>query len=153
MKVTKVFGTRPEAIKLGPVIRELQQRSTGSSPRIVVCVTAQHRLMLDQVLCPLVRSPMPISVSSRIINAPPKQPRPLWLHWSASWGLRRLTASRSREGTRLPRRLVVECVLHSGLKACARRNLMLEGARWRLLDSHCSRSQAMQTFLEPRRSE
>ena len=47
MKVLTIFGTRPEAIKLGPVIRELEKH-----PDIVsqVCVTAQHRQMLDQVL-------------------------------------------------------------------------------------------------------
>lgn len=43
-----VFGTRPEAIKLAPVIREL--RSRADRIRTVVCVTAQHRQMLDQVL-------------------------------------------------------------------------------------------------------
>ena len=47
LRVLTVFGTRPEAIKLAPVIRELQAR-----PEFVtkVCVTAQHRQMLDQVL-------------------------------------------------------------------------------------------------------
>jgi UDP-N-acetylglucosamine 2-epimerase (non-hydrolysing) len=43
-----VFGTRPEAIKLAPVIQELRRRSESFSARI--CVTAQHRDMLDQVL-------------------------------------------------------------------------------------------------------
>ncbi len=47
MKVLSVFGTRPEAIKLAPLVRELE-----AQPGIVsrVCVTAQHREMLDQVL-------------------------------------------------------------------------------------------------------
>lgn len=47
IKVFVVFGTRPEAIKMAPVVRQLQQH-----PQIqcVVCVTAQHRQMLDQVL-------------------------------------------------------------------------------------------------------
>lgn len=40
-----VFGTRPEAIKLSPLVRRLQARY-----RVQVCVTAQHRKMLDQVL-------------------------------------------------------------------------------------------------------
>jgi UDP-N-acetylglucosamine 2-epimerase (non-hydrolysing) len=40
-----VFGTRPEAVKLAPVIRALQSRVP-----VQVCVTAQHRQMLDQVL-------------------------------------------------------------------------------------------------------
>lgn len=47
LKVLCVFGTRPEAIKMAPVVRELE-----GAPGIVsrVCVTAQHREMLDQVL-------------------------------------------------------------------------------------------------------
>ena len=45
--VLTVFGTRPEAIKLAPLIRELRQRPGITSK---VCVTAQHREMLDQVL-------------------------------------------------------------------------------------------------------
>ncbi len=47
MRVLTVFGTRPEAIKLAPVIKALQE-----TPQIEgrVCVTAQHREMLDQVL-------------------------------------------------------------------------------------------------------
>jgi UDP-N-acetylglucosamine 2-epimerase (non-hydrolysing) len=47
-KVIVVFGTRPEAIKLAPVIRELRQRAEHCI--VNVCVTAQHRQMLDQVL-------------------------------------------------------------------------------------------------------
>ena len=46
-KIMLVFGTRPEAIKICPLILELRQRP---SLRTVVCVTAQHRQMLDQVL-------------------------------------------------------------------------------------------------------
>lgn len=46
-KVLVVFGTRPEAIKMAPVVKELQKRK---SLQAVVCVTAQHRAMLDQVL-------------------------------------------------------------------------------------------------------
>ncbi len=48
MKVLLVFGTRPEAIKLCPVVRHLQSRSDEFEAR--VCVTAQHRGLLDQVL-------------------------------------------------------------------------------------------------------
>jgi len=48
IRVLLVFGTRPEAIKLCPLIRELQSRSDRFVTR--VCVTAQHRDMLDQVL-------------------------------------------------------------------------------------------------------
>jgi len=43
-----IFGTRPEAIKMAPVIIEFKKRITGFEP--IVCVTAQHRQMLDQVL-------------------------------------------------------------------------------------------------------
>jgi UDP-N-acetylglucosamine 2-epimerase (non-hydrolysing) len=47
MRVLNVFGTRPEAIKMAPVVRALAQ-APGIECR--VCVTAQHRQMLDQVL-------------------------------------------------------------------------------------------------------
>ena len=46
-KVFVVFGTRPEAIKMAPLVKELQARK---NIKCVVCVTAQHRQMLDQVL-------------------------------------------------------------------------------------------------------
>jgi UDP-N-acetylglucosamine 2-epimerase (non-hydrolysing) len=46
MKLLVVVGTRPEAIKMAPVIRRLR-REAGA--RVVVCATAQHREMLDQV--------------------------------------------------------------------------------------------------------
>ena len=47
MRVLSVFGTRPEAIKMAPLVRAL-----AADPQIDsrVCVTAQHREMLDQVL-------------------------------------------------------------------------------------------------------
>jgi len=48
IKVLFVFGTRPEAIKLSPVIHHLHQRPEEFLAR--VCVTAQHRGLLDQVL-------------------------------------------------------------------------------------------------------
>jgi UDP-N-acetylglucosamine 2-epimerase (non-hydrolysing) len=47
MKILSVFGTRPEAVKMAPVVRRLAQ-TPGIEAR--VCVTAQHRQMLDQVL-------------------------------------------------------------------------------------------------------
>jgi UDP-N-acetylglucosamine 2-epimerase len=47
MRILSVFGTRPEAIKMAPVIRRLAA-IPGITP--LVCVTAQHRQMLDQVL-------------------------------------------------------------------------------------------------------
>ncbi len=48
IKVLSVFGTRPEAIKMAPVINELKKHPDRF--RSLVCVTAQHRRMLDQVL-------------------------------------------------------------------------------------------------------
>ena len=47
IKVMSIFGTRPEAIKMAPLVKELERREEIGS---VVCVTAQHREMLDQVL-------------------------------------------------------------------------------------------------------
>ncbi len=46
-KVMVVFGTRPEAIKMCPLVNELKSRNTIET---IVCVTGQHREMLDQVL-------------------------------------------------------------------------------------------------------
>ncbi len=48
MKVLSIFGTRPEAIKMAPVVKELSKYPDHFTS--VVCVTAQHREMLDQVL-------------------------------------------------------------------------------------------------------
>ncbi|MDU5020163.1 MAG: UDP-N-acetylglucosamine 2-epimerase (non-hydrolyzing), partial [Clostridiales bacterium] len=47
IKVMTIFGTRPEAIKMAPLVKELESREQIES---IVCVTAQHRQMLDQVL-------------------------------------------------------------------------------------------------------
>ena len=47
IKVMSIFGTRPEAIKMAPLVKELERRAETES---IVCVTAQHRQMLDQVL-------------------------------------------------------------------------------------------------------
>lgn len=47
MKILSIFGTRPETIKLAPIVRALQQHPQLES---IVCVTAQHRQMLDQML-------------------------------------------------------------------------------------------------------
>lgn len=47
-KVLVVFGTRPEAIKMAPLVKEFKKNSKNFETR--VCVTAQHRQMLDQVL-------------------------------------------------------------------------------------------------------
>ena len=65
LSVLNVLGTRPEAVKLAPVILELARHPDHISSR--VCVTAQHREMLDQVLdlfgivtCSTVRTFKPI---------------------------------------------------------------------------------------------
>jgi UDP-N-acetylglucosamine 2-epimerase (non-hydrolysing) len=47
LTVLSIFGTRPEALKMAPVVQQLERRSTHL--RSIVCVTAQHRQMLDQV--------------------------------------------------------------------------------------------------------
>lgn len=47
-KIMLVFGTRPEAIKMAPLVKEFQKYS--SQFKTIVCVTGQHREMLDQVL-------------------------------------------------------------------------------------------------------
>ena len=47
-KILSIFGTRPEAIKMAPVIKELERHPDDFVS--IVCVTAQHREMLDQVL-------------------------------------------------------------------------------------------------------
>ena len=47
-KVMLVFGTRPEAIKMAPLVKAFQKESDKF--QTIVCVTGQHREMLDQVL-------------------------------------------------------------------------------------------------------
>ena len=47
MKILSVFGTRPEAIKMAPVVKALAEDPSFDAK---VCVTAQHQQMLDQVL-------------------------------------------------------------------------------------------------------
>ena len=47
LRIMSVFGTRPEAIKMCPLVNELKSRE---GIKTVVCVTGQHRQMLDQVL-------------------------------------------------------------------------------------------------------
>ena len=46
-RIMLVFGTRPEAIKMCPLVNELKKRN---GIKTIVCVTGQHRQMLDQVL-------------------------------------------------------------------------------------------------------
>ena len=47
-KTLIVFGTRPEAIKMAPLVKEFKKYSNFFDTK--VCITAQHREMLDQVL-------------------------------------------------------------------------------------------------------
>lgn len=47
IKVMTVFGTRPEAIKMAPLVLEMRRHE---ALECIVCVTAQHRQMLDQVM-------------------------------------------------------------------------------------------------------
>ncbi len=47
-KILTIFGTRPEAVKMAPLIKEIEKNSAELES--IVCVTAQHRQMLDQVL-------------------------------------------------------------------------------------------------------
>ena len=47
IRVLSIFGTRPEAVKMAPVVKTLADTSGIES---LVCVTAQHREMLDQVM-------------------------------------------------------------------------------------------------------
>ena len=47
-KILIIFGTRPEAIKMAPLIKEFKKNHEFFNTK--VCVTAQHREMLDQVL-------------------------------------------------------------------------------------------------------
>ena len=47
-KIALVFGTRPEAIKMAPIVKELEKYS--DKIETLVIVTAQHRHMLDQIL-------------------------------------------------------------------------------------------------------
>ena len=48
IKVLTIFGTRPEAIKMAPLVKEIEKNSDVLESD--VCVTAQHRQILDQVL-------------------------------------------------------------------------------------------------------
>ena len=48
IKVMTIFGTRPEAIKMAPLVKEFQIHANELES--IVCVTGQHRQMLDQVL-------------------------------------------------------------------------------------------------------
>ena len=45
IKVITIFGTRPEAVKMAPLVKELERQAQIDCK---VCVTAQHRQMLDQ---------------------------------------------------------------------------------------------------------
>ena len=66
IKVMSVFGTRPEAIKMAPLVLELQKRPEIESR---VCVTAQHREMLDSVLATFGVTPdHDLDITSRVLH-------------------------------------------------------------------------------------
>ena len=64
-KIMLVFGTRPEAIKMCPLVNELKNRKNIQT---VVCVTGQHRQMLDQVLDAFDIKPDYVVTEKRIIK-------------------------------------------------------------------------------------
>jgi UDP-N-acetylglucosamine 2-epimerase (non-hydrolysing) len=79
-RVLSVFGTRPEAIKMAPVVQELRSRSSRFES--IVCVSAQHREMLDQVLAVfgltadhdldlMTPGQLPAQVGSRVLESLP----------------------------------------------------------------------------------
>lgn len=68
MKVLSVFGTRPEAIKMGPLVRALAQAPGIES---IVCTTGQHRTMLDQVMSLFAIAPdhdLDVMVANQTLN-------------------------------------------------------------------------------------
>jgi UDP-N-acetylglucosamine 2-epimerase (non-hydrolysing) len=80
IKVLSVFGTRPEAIKMAPVIKALERRSSEFDT--IVCLSAQHREMLDQVmetfgltadydLNLMTKSQSPAQVTARVLECLP----------------------------------------------------------------------------------
>ena len=80
-KVLFIFGTRPEAIKLCPVVRHLAGRPTYFDVR--VCVTGQHREMLDQVLPFLKYVLITISVLCSLDRVYSSRRRVFWRLWNA----------------------------------------------------------------------
>ena len=64
-----VFGTRPEAIKMAPLVKALQEQSNRF--RTLVAVTAQHRQMLDQVLQIFDINPDYIEIQKLLLNKSP----------------------------------------------------------------------------------
>jgi UDP-N-acetylglucosamine 2-epimerase (non-hydrolysing) len=66
LKVLSIFGTRPEAIKMAPLIQGIIARRADFVSQ--VCITAQHRQMLDQVL-ELFRIVPDYDLNEKIINS------------------------------------------------------------------------------------
>jgi UDP-N-acetylglucosamine 2-epimerase (non-hydrolysing) len=60
IRILSIFGTRPEGIKLCPLVHRLRARPDESA--VKVCVTAQHRDMLDQVLATFSSHPTTASI-------------------------------------------------------------------------------------------
>ena len=97
LKVMTIFGTRPEAVKMAPLVKELESRAEIQS---ICCITAQHRQMLDDVLSCLPSN----GLRSDIMEA---RQRAAHHHQSAFWEWRRSFPGKSRTwfwsmGTRPP---------------------------------------------------
>lgn len=79
LRIMSVFGTRPEAIKMCPLVRELAAREGVES---LCCVTAQHRQMLDSVLEVFSLKPdwdLDIMTPDRPFLPSPASASPVWM--------------------------------------------------------------------------
>ena len=99
LRVMTVFGTRPDTIKMAPVVRAL----AAARPRVtpIVCVTAQHREMLDDLLAlfaiapdydlDVMRHPQTLLVTE-MMGGPLTQPHgaPLRLHMPTKYGYKQI---------------------------------------------------------------
>lgn len=156
MKVMVVFGTRPEAIKMVPVIRALRQRNCET----IICVTAQHRELLDQVLTTFnIRADVdlnlmetgqsPVSVLAQVTNRLPTVIRKHQPDWMLVQGDTMTTAASAwvafLEGTRVGH-------VEAGLRTQCNRNPFPEEANRRVVsvfaDVHFAPTQkAVQNLL------
>ena len=100
-KVMLVFGTRPEAIKMCPLVKEFQKHPTEFET--IVCVTGQHREMLDQVLTIFDVSASPtwcwytvIPPPAQPLLWPPSTSRYLWVTWKQAYAPTTYTAPGQR---------------------------------------------------------
>ena len=94
MKVLTVFGTRPGAIKMAPIIKELEKYP--DEIKSVVCATAQHREMLDQVLelFELVVGNTVIDALQMVVSRARRRVRDEWEPWLKGRRLLLVTAHR-----------------------------------------------------------